>query len=358
MSTFVHVDIVGGGNNLNGGEIALLNGFSGWIGVLVQGDSTNNIASFSINQIALRNNSGATVSTGWQFYNLSGVTQNSVSHTTAHGFGYNFAVINSRLIDFDNCAGWKGSAAQSNGIFFTTSGAVPGTFVGDCKVTKCQFETAGPGSSISVAVSISGHQCKGLHIDATALYKSDTGSQFSASATNGGIIGDIFFSESCQFDGFTNRFFNIAADGAGSVIDDIIFNGTYFRGSSAPNAMNVVASNSGQVSTVRLLGCYVANALAPVANFSSCYGLVLSACNFYDTTGSTTTAIVFASCSRFVCSDNIASRRGGGYFATFIGVSGASDYYTVTNNIAGGIVSTSVVSDGGAGTHKTVTGNI
>lgn len=364
LKTKNSVYFVGGGNNLVGGRLKVLPTFPDSIVLLFKGApaSTDAIASFGIKDIAIENTTGSQALVGVRFGDetgfISGLAKNIVSNLTTHSFPYGIDVVNARLISFVGCSTWKSTSGNSNGIRFFTAGSFANAFVGDCDLTSCQFEPSGSGQCMQINVSIVNHQCKGISIDKTAFYKSESGTQLGVSATNGGIIGDIFFSGSVQFDGFSNKFMSLIADGSGSVIDDISFMGVYFRGSNTDSGFTLSAINSGRVSCVRFASCWVANGLGTVFSFSNCTNFQLVNTHFYDTSGSTTNVIAINSCNSFNVSGNTASRSGTSFFARLILVSGASDYYVVTNNVAGGIPSTAVVTDSGTGTHKTVSGNI
>lgn len=364
LKTNNSVYFVGGGNNLVGGRLKLLSTFTDAIAVQFTGnaDSTKAIASFGMTDIAIENTTGSAASVGVRFGNssgfISGLAKNRIVNLTTHGFPYGIDVVNSRLLSFVGCSTWKGPATTANGLRFMTGGSVTGTFVGDCDVTSCQFEPAGSGQCMQVAVSISGHQCKGVTVDKTAFYKSDSGTQLGINASNGGIIGDLFFSSSVQFDGFSNKFMSITSDGSGSIVDDISFMGSYFRGSLADSGFTLTATNGGVVSCIRYIGCWIANGASTVFAANGCTNVQICNCHFYDTTGTTSNVMSFTACNSFSITGNVASRSGSSYFARFILVSGASDYYVVANNIASGIPATAVVTDSGTGTHKTVSGNI
>jgi hypothetical protein len=58
-----------------------------------------------------------------------------------------------------------------------------------------------------------------------------------------------------------------------------------------------------------------------------------------------------ADVTQFIVSENIFGTSNSGNAVTV--ESGSSDYYNITNNIANGLA----ISDGGTGTHKTISGN-
>jgi hypothetical protein len=364
LKTKSSVYIVGGGNNIVGGRIKVISSFTGTIALQFTGaaSSLDAIASFEVKDVAIENTSASTALVAVRFGDssgfISGLAKNSIKNLTTHGFSYGIDVVNTRLLSFVGCSTWAGSATNANGVRFFTGGSASGTFVGDCDFTSCQFEPSGQGQCMQINMSISGHQCKGISVDKTAFYKSPNGSQFGISATNGSIVGDIFFSSSVQFDGFSNKFMNIIADGAGTVVDDISFIGCYFRGSQADSGFTFTSTNSARLSCLRLIGCWIANGLSTVIAATNCVNLKITSCHFYDTTGSTGNVMALNACNSFTVTDNVASRSGAAFFARLIIISGQSDYYIVKGNIASGIPSTAVVTDSGAGTHKVVGDNI
>lgn len=364
LKTTASIYFIGGGNNLVGGRLKVINTFSDSVVIHFTGatSSLDAIASFGIGDLSIENTSGSGALVACRFGSdsgfISGLAKNKIVNLTTHGFSYGIDIINTRLLSFDGCSTWANSAINANGVRIFTDGDTADAFVGDCDFTSCQFEPSGIGQCMQINVSIKGHQCKGIMVDKTAFYKSSNGTQLGISASNGAAVGDIFFSNSVQFDGFSNKFMEVIADGAGSIIDDILFQGTYFRGSQADSGFTFTASNGAILSCARLIGCWIANGLSTVVAAINCTGLIISRCNFYDTTGSSSNVISMNNCKSFSIDGNIASRSGSNFFARLVVISGGSDYYHVKNNNASGIPSTAVVTDSGSGTHKVISDNI
>lgn len=367
MKTQGHIDIIGGGNNIAGGRLVVAESFAGSVAMKIVSDGVNDIASFRMSDFAVENNSTRSVVTAYQFGDLnaqlSGICQNVISRVSAHGFGYSFDVINSRMLTFEACASWANGAPTSNGIRLRTLGAavaegVTGAFVGDCRIFNCQFEPAGAGSCFAIQISIDNHQCKGVVMSSTALYKSTGGTQFIVAASAGGIIGDVFIDASTQWDGVSKQMINITSDGAGSYVDDIIFNGVYLRGASDPQSVRMVASNGGVISNVRMPNCWLANAVAPVIYADGVKSLSICGSQFHDiTTGGGTTHCVVATNFSGAINNNLASRTGAANFYGFIQIGGSSNDYQAQGNSAGGIPTNAVVTDAGSGARKFVGNN-
>lgn len=356
LSTTTSIDFIGGGVNLVAGRQKLTADFADDVAFRFYCDSSSAVASFGVADIAIENVTGSAAVRAMQFCGMSGLTQNVVSRVTTHGFGYGFDILNTRLITLDYCATWSGTASVANGVVFRTDGIVSGQFVGDCKINACQFETAGAGASISCLITTATHQCKGIHVSKTALYKSTGGNQLYVYAAAGAQVGDWMFDAACQFDGFSSKYMSLIADGSGTLIDDFVFTGTYFRGSTDDGAITIRGQNGGKVGAVRFGDIFLANSNGNVINIESASGVIFNGMNLYDITGNADVITVNNSKSVLV-NGVVATRSGSGYFARLVNAKGSSDYVTVSNCITSGIPSTAIFADNSTGTHNKSSNN-
>lgn len=356
LSTTTSIDFIGGGVNLVGGRQRLTADFSDMSAFRFYCEPSSTVASFSVSDIGIENVNGSSALRGIQFYGISGMTQNVISRVTTEGFTYGFDVVNSRLVTLKNCATWAGSLTVANGVVYRTEGSATDQFVGDCKIDGCQFETSGVGSSISCLITTNTHQCKGIHVSKTALYKSVGGNQLYVYAASGAQVGDWMFDAACQFDGFSSKYMSLIAEGNGTLIDNFVFNGTYFRGSNDDGAITIRGQNGGKVSSIRFGDIFLANSNGKVVHIENASGIIINGANLYDASGNSDVITILNSKSVLV-NGVVATRSGGNYFARLVSAKGNSDYVTVSNCITSGIPSVTVFSDGSSGAYNKSSGN-
>ncbi|SCB16542.1 hypothetical protein [Rhizobium hainanense] len=359
----VNLSVEGGGSVL-GTRIWVRSTFSGVIGILVDGqtDGSAAIADFHIKGFSLYKVSGASAIAGIQVGNsgksLIGYKCSVFENIHVNGFTWNWNVTGllTRLIKWDRCDGWSDTVSGSIGMRIKDGGT--GSFVGDLIVDSCQFVVpVDSGSSVQVVSSTSGAQIKGLRFPNCTNYK---GSEyFSIQASAGGIIGDIWLPPGVQFDGFGQTMLRINASGSGTTVDDIHAEGVYFRGvNSGYFPVNISGDGTAILKNLFIRGCWFANTAGLVINISKATAVTVCDNQLTDIDSAGNSGMYFTSCTRVRASGNILNRTGTqqlGYFITF----DSCDYYTCDENIAGGIVATSVIREVSPGAHKYVgAGNI
>lgn len=330
-------------------RIKTLPGFTGTEAVVIQGDddATQGIASFTVAGFSVIAGSGAPaigiLVNGSATKTLNAVHQNLIQNVHVEGFARNWAISEARLIKFDRCSGWPGAATNSTAL----SIAVIDTFTGDLDFENCNFIHSGTGCSIEHLSLASGAQIKGIRYSKVVSYGPKL--HFKASAAAGGIIGDIYVNPGCQFDGFSDQFFDIRATGSGSVVDNISAVGMYMRGQnsvSGVRAVEIEATSSGRVESIRFQSNWCANFAGGALRAVGVKGLFWIGNDHVETAaaaGSGWVVLLDGTTVRAIVSDNILRQVSAITAAYFIVIGSSCDYITALGNIAGAGVTSGVV---------------
>jgi len=335
--------------------------FSGAIAVLVDGQSStpSNITNFELEGFSIYPSVGTTALSGLQFgssgKSLIGYKSTIVRDILVGPFLYGITVRGCRLLKFDSCSSWVNTTTNAQALRVVDNG--PDTFTGDLDFENCEFVApVESGTCVTLQCHSSGAQIKGVRFSGCPIYKGTE--YFSIQAAYGGIIGDIWIQDGCQFDGFGRTQLRINASGAGTTIDNIQVLGNYFRGvNSGYNAIRVTGDGVSRLSNLLINNNWFANVTGRAVDISNTVSVSFNGNQFLDMINATNDAVRFTSSQRVSANSNILNRSGLQQLKHFISFDSCNSYAAI-GNIAGGIVSTSVVNEITVGSSRYIAGNI
>lgn len=354
--------IIGGGSTL-GTRIWARTSFSGTIAILIDGQvsSPNYITDFEFSDFSVYPQTGTTAIAGIQIGSsgktLIGYKATVVRNILVGPFTYGWTLRGCRLLKFDSCSAWVDTTASSQALRIIDNGA--GSFTGDLDFENCEFVApVTSGSCVFIQCATSAAQIKGVRFSGCPFYKG--AEYFSIQASGGGIIGDIWIHDGCQFDGFGRTQLRINANGSGTVIDDIQVIGNYFRGvESNYKAIQVTGDGVARISNLLINNNWFANVAGIAVELSAVVGVSFNQNQFLDIENfsAADAAVRITGCQRVTANANVLTRSGAQQLQYFIFFD-SCNYYTAVGNIAGGIVATSVIREATAGANKYLAGNI
>lgn len=242
----------------------------------------------------------------WDSFSWSVIRNFTVQNLVAPGGTVAVMLVEGRHCVFENMALRKGATCFIQAL--TTN-----SFVGDFIFNSCEFTGTAAQSPITITAGAgaTNSQARGIKFVACDIYGGGT----FIHATGSGQVGDIWFTQGCQFDiaAGTDVFVTLYADSATSQLFDVHFlDGYYTKGTQAfyihkvAGAMMVqIEIGGGVVSEMALTGVLGAAAIYCLgAN-----GVSVHDVQFDATTGNGTTStyINMDGCTNFAVNNNLAT---------------------------------------------------
>lgn len=289
---------------------------------------------------------------------LSGFQQSVVRGVFVEKFTYCWKVSQTRLVRFEHCSGWPSATVGAVGVEVTveTNG-----FTGDIIFDNCQFVASSATNGVNVYVhhaitnTIGGvGEIKGVKFLACTFYAGLL--SVSLNVSNGGAIGDIWFTD-CQCDGVLTDGFNLTASGTASLIDDVHITNQYIRGYTG-TAYKTNTAGTSNVRDLKINGGWTANG----ARVAEIFGNVTD----FNIFNHSMLEIAFAgpvieaggSCLHYDISHNRLVKVGGAVASTFIQLNGGGNGAVAVGNHAQAGSVTTVLQDNLGAVTKYIAGNI
>lgn len=363
--------ILGAGIGSGGTRLGAMHDFSGGNAVHISGnsDGTRAIADFAMSDIAIENATGGLCARGLFIGSedvsktLSGLYSPSVFNGVhVVGFQYCWVICNTRLIEYNRCSADISTVANAYGVLFEST-------AGSTSDQRFNFFNinATPGNNstcFGILVGTTGAGVSGIMLHHCTLYHATT--MIKIASTNGASASTIYITDS-QLDGIAGTAIAVTADGAGSIVEEVILTNSYIRGMTVAG-VTVVATNNALIDNCAVKGNRIQNVaggqsvFVNAASGGSVNGVAVNDNTFFDPDPGATIPVVRFSGNNRGCSFNsnrIVPQSGSTAAAKYlVQWDAASDWFTCQGNNQNGFTVSGCVNDVATTVNKSVANNI
>ena len=350
-----NIKIVGSGS-VFGTRLVSGNSFTGTQLMVVEGntDSIEKIANFELrdfgiayNNISVAPEIGLQIGSNDSAKQLIGLHYSIIENVTS-GMKVAFLIVNARLFMMQRCSAWNSSISASRGLQVKTNGQ----FCGDFVIDNCQFVPNTTDGKCAELIANGAYGMKGIRFNDTIFYAAQI--MVTMDASNGADFGDIWF-QGCAWDGFSAQALIVTSAGTGTIVQDINIVNAYIRGITS-TMFQFTATSPAKLLDVNINGGWCANLGALPFMFTACKGVKINGVNMYEVANASGGIFKAVDTAYLTYTANTV-RQDTGYTSWLGEISGASDYYMVTNNITGSRAIGNI-NDTSTATHKIEANNL
>lgn len=372
------VDVKGQGVIFSGTRIVAASTFNGSqaISMPIPSDSTQKILDFKLRDFGIVPQTvgagpGMGIQLGSSGIMMNGLRESLIENIYLENFNTGIHCLNARLIKFNRVGVWNNSTTTASTNLMIRS---DGKFCGDMSFENCQFVNQQPlTGSHAVRITSNGafssngeraYQVAGIRFTECIFYPSDQ--TVYADCLGGSHIEDIFFTN-CQFDGNSNTMIYCVSSGSGSILRDIQISHNYLFGgnmSTSAAQIQMLTVNSGIIQNIRIESNTLGGGIGRAVNLTtgsagSIYGVQINNNYVVDFSNANNPAIeIGGGCLRIMVRGNMAATTANVFHPYFIQVDSGANYYVITDNMASGVASVSVVREVSAGSSRVVANNL
>lgn len=373
-SADINLSVRGAGTVFSGTRLVASSSFTAGPVLQVNGsaDATQKIADFQLRDFGIVPQTvgagGATVglSFGSTSTTLIGLQESKIENIYVGNLPVGIRLLNTRLVNFSRCSVWNDGLSTVSTCLHIKADS---NFCGDMTFHNCQFvnkHTVVGSRNIYMEsqygsyASNNLYQLAGVRFIECIIYPAYQAVK--GYAANGAYLTDVFFTN-CQWDGNSYGMVDFEGNGSGTVVRDIYLNDNYMYGGNMSSGIDgVIFQATGTGSAVRNLhvtGNTIGQCAGRAFNAYGCTGVTFHGNMVYENNNSSAAAVEFGGNSaRLIVSDNMLTRTAGVFPAYFIQINSGCDYYMVTGNMGGGIVSLQNIRDQSSSTNKVVANNL
>jgi len=203
---------------------------------------------------------------------LLGYTFSRISQVYVTGFATLWNVVHTRMIHFEDCAGWGNDVTNQTCLSITQNGS----FTGDLFFERCQFvnkndtgnkcvsitSPTGPYNSTTGANSIGG-----IKFSVCDFYAGEKAFYIQAAAAS--LISDIWLMPGCQFDQQTTNAIWVESFNTNTIVENINIESCYVNKSSSDTITFTSTGSGGALRSLLVQNCDIIKAQAKAINFFS-----------------------------------------------------------------------------------------